>query len=156
MSAIRLVAFDIDGTLTNGRTWFAGEEIGWAQEYSIRDGEAMLRLARRGYKLVPISRNRTPTARRRMEWLGLDCRWLGVDDKIAALEQVCAQHAVERAAVCFVGDGFDDAPLIAAVGLGLAVADAHHAARKAAARVTRAAGGQHVFEEVENILLGDE
>ena len=37
---VALVAFDIDGTLTDATTRWAGESIGWVQRYSVRDGEA--------------------------------------------------------------------------------------------------------------------
>jgi YrbI family 3-deoxy-D-manno-octulosonate 8-phosphate phosphatase len=148
---VALVAFDIDGTLTDATTWWAGEQVGWVQRYSIRDGEAILRLKLR-MPLVPISRNLTASARRRVELLGLDARWLGVTHKLEALAQVCREYLVEPARVCFVGDGLDDAEVFAAVGLGCAVADAHPRAIAAARVVLQARGGERVMEELERRL----
>src|SRR5688572_29329026 len=53
-----LLSFDIDGTLTDATTWWAGPESGWVQRYSVRDGEALLRIRQRRI-VVPLSRNRT-------------------------------------------------------------------------------------------------
>jgi 3-deoxy-D-manno-octulosonate 8-phosphate phosphatase (KDO 8-P phosphatase) len=146
--SIRLVAFDIDGTLTDATTWWGGQALGWLQRYSVRDGEALLRLRAARY-VLPLSRNRTASAAERMAGLGLDGRWLGVSDKLAALRQICGEYQVGRAEICLVGDGPDDAAVFAEVGLAFAVADAHPDARAAAHVVLEACGGQRVIEEVE-------
>ena len=49
-----LLAFDIDGTLTDATTWWGGPELGWLQRYSVRDGEALLRIKKR-IPVVPLS-----------------------------------------------------------------------------------------------------
>ena len=72
-ASIRLIAFDIDGTLTDATTWWGGLERGWLQRYSVRDGEALLRLRAERY-VLPLSRNRTVSAAERMAGLGLDAR----------------------------------------------------------------------------------
>lgn len=146
--AIRMVAFDIDGTLTDATTWWGGQERGWLQRYSVRDGEALLRLKAERH-VLPLSRNRTASAAERMAGLGLDARWLGVRDKVASLRQICGEYQLERTEICFVGDGPDDAAVFGEVGLAFAVADAHPAARAAAHVVLEARGGERVIEEIE-------
>lgn len=143
-----LFAFDIDGTLTDATTWWAGPELGWQQRYSVRDGEALLRIRSR-IPVVPLSRNKTQAAAERMRGLGMELRWLGVSDKVAALSEICAQFGVEPGRICFVGDGPDDAAVFEKVGLGCAVSDAHPAAREAAAVVLDAPGGGRAIEEIE-------
>ena len=149
---IRLVAFDIDGTLTDGTTWYAGEQLGWVQRYSVRDGEACLRLGRRGLQVAVLSRNKTQSARRRMELLGIVTTWLGVPDKLAAFEEMIGSCNVASEEVCFVGDGREDAPILARAGVGLAVADAHPDARAAADHVLSVPGGRHAMEHAELFL----
>jgi 3-deoxy-D-manno-octulosonate 8-phosphate phosphatase (KDO 8-P phosphatase) len=151
--SIRLIAFDIDGTLTDATTWWGGPERGWLQRYSVRDGEALLRLKSERH-VLPLSRNRTASASERMAGLGLDARWLGVSDKLGSLRQICGEYQVDRAEICFVGDGPDDAAVFAEVGLGLAVADAHPDALAAAHVVLAARGGERAIEEVELRLSG--
>ena len=147
-----LLAFDIDGVLTDATTWWAGLNVGWVQRYSVRDGEALLRIAQRRI-VIPLSRNRTNSVLSRMEGLGLDMRWLGVQDKLTGLDQICREFGVAPEAVCFVGDGFDDSPVLRRVGLGCAVADAHPAALEAADVVLTAHGGARVMEEIEHRMV---
>lgn len=146
---VRLFAFDIDGTLTDGTTWFAGDELGWVQRYSVRDGEAILRLKARGLIVVPLSRNKTRAAALRMQHLGCDLRWVGISAKLEALEEIRAAHGVTYEEICFVGDGADDAEVFGRVGAAFAVRDAHPLALASAAFVTQARGGERVIEEIE-------
>ncbi len=148
LASATLLAFDIDGTLTDATTWWGGPELGWLQRYSVRDGEALLRLRDR-MPVVPLSRNKTKAARVRMEALGFDTRWLGTSDKIESLWEICDAFDVQPAGVCHVGDGPDDATVFKEIGFGLAVADAHPEALAAAALVLDATGGQRVIEEIE-------
>jgi 3-deoxy-D-manno-octulosonate 8-phosphate phosphatase (KDO 8-P phosphatase) len=144
-----LLAFDIDGTLTDGTTWWAGPDYGWQQRYSVRDGEALLRLATR-MPVVPLSRNKTLAARTRMQGLGLALDWVGTSDKLASLQEICERHGGDPARVCFVGDGLDDAAVFERVGLGCAVRDAHPRALAAARFVLESPGGHRVIEELES------
>jgi 3-deoxy-D-manno-octulosonate 8-phosphate phosphatase (KDO 8-P phosphatase) len=151
--AVDLFAFDIDGTLTDGTTTWLGPEVGWTQTYSIRDGEAILRLKRLGLPVMPLSRNRTRCARTRMEALGVPLEWLGVEDKVAALDGIVAAHRVPLDRICFAGDGLEDAAVFARVGCPCAVADAHPRALAAAAHVTVAKGGQRAIEELSERII---
>lgn len=143
-----LLAFDIDGTLTDATTWWGGPELGWLQRYSVRDGEALLRIRKR-IPTVPLSRNKTQAARVRMEGLGMDTRWVGTSDKLGSLREICEAFGVRPEQVCHIGDGPDDADVFKAVGYGVAVADAHPIAIDAAAIVLDAPGGGRAIEELD-------
>lgn len=152
-ASIRLLAFDIDGTLTDATTWWGGEDRGWLQRYSVRDGEALLRLGQERH-VLPLSRNRTASAAERMSGLKLDGRWLGVTDKVGAVRQICTEYQVRPEQICFVGDGPDDAAVFGAVGLAYAVADAHPEALAAAHVTLDSRGGARAIEEIELRLAG--
>lgn len=151
LAAIELLTFDIDGTLTDATTWWAGEAAGWVQRYSVRDGEALLRLGA-VLPVVALSRNKTAAARRRVELLRCATDWVGVDDKIAAIEQICARYEVAPERVLHVGDGRDDAVVFERVGVGVAVADAHPLALRSAHVVLDVIGGARVIETLELLL----
>ncbi len=155
VSRVALVAFDIDGTLTDATTWWTGETTGWVQRYSIRDGEAILRMKTR-LPVLPLSRNQTTSAQQRMAMLGLDARWLGVRDKVGAIAEICREYGMVPTQICVVGDGIDDADVFGHVGLGCAVADAHPRALTTAHLVLDAPGGARVMEELEERLFGGE
>ncbi|MEM7156993.1 MAG: HAD hydrolase family protein [Myxococcota bacterium] len=152
-ASIRLFAFDIDGTLTDATTWWGGESRGWLQRYSVRDGEALKRLAADRH-VLPLSRNKTDSAAQRMRGLGFDSRWLGVSDKVASIREICREYQVDAREIAFVGDGPDDAVVFPEVGLGFAVADAHPEALQAAHVVLDSPGGGRAVEEIELRLAG--
>jgi 3-deoxy-D-manno-octulosonate 8-phosphate phosphatase (KDO 8-P phosphatase) len=153
LSRIRLVVFDIDGTLTDGTTTWLGPQIGWTQTYSTRDGEAILRAKLVGLAVVPLSRNKTQAARERMAGLDLPLDWLGVADKNAGFDEIERKYGLFASEVLFVGDGAEDAPILSRAGIGWAVRDAHPSAREAANYVSERRGGERVLEEVLDLLI---
>ena len=150
---VALFVCDIDGTLTDGTMTWLGPEHGWAQTYRYRDGDAIRQLIAAGVGFVPLSRNGSACAHTRMSALGLDTRWLGVDDKLPALQEILATFGLAPHQVLIMGDGTHDAALMPLVGVGVAVADAHPQAIQAARLVTRAAGGQGAVEALITALL---
>jgi 3-deoxy-D-manno-octulosonate 8-phosphate phosphatase (KDO 8-P phosphatase) len=152
-AAIRLLGVDIDGTLTDGFLYWAGPEVGWTQRYAVRDGEALLRLVAAGIQVVPISRNKTACAKARMQGLKLPISWVGVDDKVAALAEVAQKTGISPAQMAYIGDGYEDVPILGQVALGCVPQNGHAQARAAADYVTTAPGGQGAVEEVIEHLL---
>jgi 3-deoxy-D-manno-octulosonate 8-phosphate phosphatase (KDO 8-P phosphatase) len=150
---IALLVIDIDGTLTDAKLLWAGPELGWTQVYSVRDGESIRRLCKRGIPVVPLSRNATLCARTRMEGLGLALDWLGVTDKIAAFDELQKKYGIAPEHIAYVGDGREDVPVFERVGFPIAVANAHKSALAAARYVTTAKGGDHAMEEVIDLIL---
>jgi 3-deoxy-D-manno-octulosonate 8-phosphate phosphatase (KDO 8-P phosphatase) len=150
---VALLIIDIDGTLTDAKLLWAGPEIGWTQIFSVRDGESIRRLCKRGIPVAPLSRNPTLCARTRMEGLGLPLDWMGVADKSAAFEELQRRYGVDPARIAYVADGREDVPIFERVGFPIAVADAHASAIRAARHVTKARGGDHALEEVIDLIL---
>jgi 3-deoxy-D-manno-octulosonate 8-phosphate phosphatase (KDO 8-P phosphatase) len=152
-SKVELLMIDIDGTLTDAKLMWAGPAAGWTQIFSVRDGESLRRMGARGIPVVPLSRNATLCARTRMEGLGLPCDWLGVADKFVAFEELRQRYATLPERIAYVADGREDVPILKAVGLPIAVADAHRSALEVAKYVTRARGGDHALEEVVDLIM---
>jgi YrbI family 3-deoxy-D-manno-octulosonate 8-phosphate phosphatase len=77
----------------------------------------------------------------------------GVEDKGAAVRKIMTELNVKPEQVCYLGDDLPDLPVVRAVGLGVAVADACEEIRQAAHLVTQARGGEGaVRETIETIL----
>lgn len=152
-SKVELLMIDIDGTLTDAKLAWAGPAVGFTQVFSVRDGESIRRLSLRGLPVVPLSRNATLCAKTRMEGLGLPCDWLGVADKFVAYEDLQRRYATPPDRIAYVADGREDVPILKAVGLPIAVADAHRSVLEVAHHVTRARGGDHALEEVVDLIM---
>jgi 3-deoxy-D-manno-octulosonate 8-phosphate phosphatase (KDO 8-P phosphatase) len=152
-SEIALLLIDVDGTLTDAKTAWAGPATGFTQVFSVRDGESIKRLCQRGIPVVPLSRNGTLSTRTRMEGLGLPCDWLGVADKAIAFQELRRRYSIPPERIAYVADGREDVPIMQAIGFPIAVADAHKSLLAVAKYVTAAKGGDHVLEEVIDLIL---
>src|SRR5256714_12609996 len=89
-----------------------------------------------------ISGRRSPMMAARCRELGVRHVLQGVADKRTALARLCARLGLRPAACACVGDDLPDVPLMRAVRLSFAVADAHREGRRAADVVTRPGGGR--------------
>ena len=77
----------------------------------------------------------------------------GAIDKLATTMEILAELGLTPQQVCYIGDDLPDLPVIRAVGLGVAVADACAEARQAAGYVTSAPGGSGAVREVIELVL---
>ena len=149
---IKLVAFDIDGTLTDGRlTYIGGGQ--WSQSFSVRDGVGIRRLLESGIKVALISAKDLESARARAEMLGIKLTRLGVKNKLAELESLLIEEGVQLSEAAYIGDELDDIPVILAVGLGGTVPEAPHEVRRVAAYVTKEKGGFGAAREFAELVL---
>jgi len=147
LAAVRLVAFDVDGVLTDGRLYLddQGHEL---HAFHVRDGMGMALAVRDGLLLVALSGRESPGVRLRLQQLKLTEIQLGVIDKGQALRDVATRHQVPLAQTCFVGDDVNDLAALAIAGRSYAPADAHPRVRAAVHTVTQAAGGHGVLREI--------
>lgn len=152
--AIRLLALDADGVLTDGRIWIAdasGRE--WAAAFSIRDGFGIRAAMRAGIELAVISGRDSYGLRLRLSELGIRRTALRCRDKQAALADLLGELALEPDQAAFVGDDMVDLPAMRLAGLAVAVADAHSKVREEADWVTSLPGGRGAVREVCDFLL---
>jgi 3-deoxy-D-manno-octulosonate 8-phosphate phosphatase (KDO 8-P phosphatase) len=150
--AIGLLVLDVDGVLTDGRLYFGarGEAL---KVFDVRDGYGLVALQRAGVTVAVISGRRSGAVRARCRELGIRHVYQGVADKLGVFERLRSRLELARGACACVGDDLPDVPLMKAVGLSFAVADAHAAARRAARVVTRRGGGRGAVREVCDLLL---
>lgn len=150
VSKPKLLAFDIDGVLTDGRTTITtvGEE---EKRLSFRDLDAINRLKREGVQIAFVTGESGGMVDQIAARFGVTRVTHNAKDKLAALHTLVSDHGLTLADVWYVGDSDRDAPALRAVGLGFAPADATFAARAAAHRVLKARGGEGCAEEIESV-----
>jgi len=149
--SIRLLILDVDGVLTDGRLYYGarGELL---KAFHVRDGHGIKALRAAGIEVAVLSGRRSPAVRRRCRELGIRHVIQGADDKLAAFERLARTLGVEPRECACIGDDVPDLPLMRAVGLACAVADAHAAARRAAHYITALQGGCGAVREVCDLL----
>lgn len=149
---IRLLALDVDGVLTDGRLYFAedGQEF---KTFDTQDGHGIKMLQQAGVRCAIITGRTTRLVERRARNLGIADLLQGREDKLEALQELIGPLDLALDEVAYVGDDWPDLPAICAVGLGIAVANAHAALHQHADHVTRASGGRGAVREVCDLIL---
>jgi len=151
-AGVRLLVLDVDGVLTDGSLWFGpGGEV--MKPFHVRDGLGIKQLLAAGIEVAIISGRRSAAVDARMRDLGVRRVMQGVEDKQAALESLLADTGIAAAEAACLVDDVPDLPLLRAVGLPAAVADAHPAALAVAHHVTSLPGGRGAVREFCDLLL---
>ncbi len=149
---IELILCDVDGVLTDGGVMLDNQGVE-SKRFHVRDGLAVKLWQKAGYRLGLLTQRSSQSLKVRAAELGIELIRQGIPDKMAALKQVLRELRVAPADVCYLGDDLPDLPVVRAVGLGVAVADACAELRQAAHYVTTAAGGCGALRETVEIVL---
>ncbi|HET7931439.1 MAG TPA: HAD-IIIA family hydrolase, partial [Rhodanobacteraceae bacterium] len=152
---IRLVAFDVDGTLTDGRLLFTedGREI---KAFHVHDGLGIKLLREHGIEVAIISARISHAVELRAEQLGIDHVYQGKRDKLACLNDILGATGITGVEACYVGDDLPDLAPMSACGLAIAVANARPEVVRAAHWQTRANGGEGAAREVSELILASQ
>jgi 3-deoxy-D-manno-octulosonate 8-phosphate phosphatase (KDO 8-P phosphatase) len=150
--AIKLLALDVDGVLSDGRITYSsdGQEL---KTFNIKDGLGIKLLQRAGVKVAIITGRRSEMVARRARELGIANLIEGREDKLTALNELCDQLGLRLDECAYMGDDLPDLAAIRAAGLGLTVADAVSEVRAAADWCSHAAGGAGAVREAAEWLL---
>jgi 3-deoxy-D-manno-octulosonate 8-phosphate phosphatase (KDO 8-P phosphatase) len=147
---IRLVCFDVDGTLTDGRLYFDSEGRE-SKTFYVRDGLGITLLRRAGIRAVFITARAGSVAEHRGHDLGVDVHI--TRDKLSKVRELCAEMGIGLDSVAFMGDDLADLPAFREVGLAVAPADAHPWTAQHARWQTRFKGGKGAARELCDLLL---
>lgn len=149
---IRLMGFDVDGVLTDGRLYFtpAGDEM---KAFHSRDGLGMVALAKAGVKLAIITGRSSEIVTRRAENLGIDLLFQGVADKRAVMADLLAAEGLEFAQAGYMGDDIVDLAVMRACGFAATVPDAEPLIKQHADFVAQQAAGLGAAREVCELIL---
>ncbi|MDR2725136.1 MAG: HAD hydrolase family protein [Candidatus Adiutrix sp.] len=152
LGAIKLVGFDVDGVLTDGRI-IIDDEGRESKNFHSRDGLGLKILLRAGLEAVLITGRASRLLEIRARGLGLTEIYQGVEDKWAVFEEVLKKKGLSPAQAAFAGDDLIDLPVMARVGLALAPADAAPDVLAAAHFVAPAPGGRGAVRQMIEFLL---
>lgn len=149
---IRLAAFDVDGTLTDGRLWFDGNG-NESKAFHVQDGLGLRLLEDHGIAVALITARDSAAVRARGKDLRLQHVFVGIKDKRACLESLCGQLGVDMTEVAYLGDDLPDLSVFDHVGFAVATANAHAWVRESAHWITTREGGQGAARELCDLIL---
>jgi 3-deoxy-D-manno-octulosonate 8-phosphate phosphatase (KDO 8-P phosphatase) len=157
---IRLVAFDVDGVLTDGGLYLGSATHEGAvvpfelKRYDVQDGLGMAMLRECGIKVVILTGRVSESVAIRARELRVDaCVQDSQARKLPALRRLCADWDIALDDVAFVGDDLPDLAVMRAVGLAVAVRNAAIEIRRAAHLQLDAHGGRGAVREFSEALL---
>jgi 3-deoxy-D-manno-octulosonate 8-phosphate phosphatase (KDO 8-P phosphatase) len=169
---IKLLLFDVDGVLTDGKLFFlpAMAQLQHAEPqqsghgltspsqiefkgFHAHDG-ASISLARiGGIKTGLITKRVSETVALRARDLKLDYVYQGVQDKRACFNDIVKKAGLKPEEAAFVGDDVVDLPAMRAGGLAIAVKNARAEVRKEAHYITPHAGGEGGLRDAVDFIL---
>src|SRR5512141_1753891 len=150
---LRLVAFDVDGVLTDGGLYLSdsGEEF---KRFNSLDGHGLKMLKASGVELAIITGRKSKCVELRAKNLGIERLYQGVEDKLATMQALLAELKLSPEQASFMGDDVVDLPVMRRVGLALSVPDAPQIVRDHAHYVSQRDAGHGAVREVCELILG--
>jgi len=149
---IKLVAFDIDGVMTDGGLHYTddGHEL---KTFNVQDGLGVVLLRRAGIKVAIITGRTSNVVNCRAKDLGVEHVFHGVGDKGAVSAQLLEQLGLQWSELAFMGDDLIDLPAMTRCGLAIAPANARPVVKERAHMVTDASGGKGAVREAIEFIL---
>lgn len=152
IQAIRLIAFDVDGILTDGGLYLtdSGEEF---KRFNSLDGHGLKMLKASGVELAIITGRTSRCVELRAKNLGITRLYQGVEDKWGAMQKLLAELNLAPEAAAFMGDDVVDLPVMLRVGLSITVPNAPQVVRDHAHYLAQREGGNGAVRETCEMIM---
>ncbi|MBZ5598288.1 MAG: HAD hydrolase family protein [Acidobacteriia bacterium] len=176
---IKLILFDVDGVLTDGKIFVFPAPAGaqpTTQEQAVKHGGqggfglvsqtmveakgfhahdgtsiSLARLA--GIKTGLITKRISETVALRARDLKLEHVHQGIQDKLTCFEGILRQEGIHASEAAFVGDDVIDLPVMRNCGFAVAVANARREVKQEAHYVTEHSGGDGALRDAVEYIL---
>lgn len=113
---IKLMGFDVDGTLTDGGLYF-GPEGEALKRFSVFDGQGLRLLMDHGIKVIWITARSSQIVAKRASDLGVHQLIQGCKTKLEAYDEIRQSLGLKWEQCGFFGDDWPDYPVLKQVGL---------------------------------------
>lgn len=152
LQALRLVAFDVDGILTDGGLYLtdSGEEF---KRFNSLDGHGLKMLKASGVELAIITGRTSRCVELRAKNLGITRLYQGVEDKWGTMQQLLATLNLAPEAAAYMGDDVVDLPVMRRMGFSITVPNAPQVVRDHAHYLTRCEGGNGAVREACELIM---
>ena len=149
---VKLVVFDVDGVMTDGRLYFTslGDEI---KAFNVKDGLGIKWLQDSDIQTAIITGRTSDLVNKRATDLGITHIQQGREDKVVALKELLATINIGPEEVAYMGDDLPDLSAIRYVGLGATVADALPIIAEHSQWQSQCNGGEGAVRELCEFIL---
>lgn len=150
--AIKLIAMDVDGVLTQGGIIHDGTGKEW-KVFHVRDGSVLKQLNKFGIKTAIITGRSSVVVEYRAKELEIDMVFQGVGNKAKALEGIISSTGINANEIAYIGDDLADISIMKIVGLAAAPNDACFEVRNCANFVSKNSGGKSALRDLVEVIL---
>ncbi len=147
LTQVKAFVLDMDGVISCAISPL-GADGNPSRTVNVKDGYAMQHAVKQGYIVAILSGGKCAAMERRSRLLGLQYIFMGVKHKITSLQAMMQETGLKPEQICYIGDDLPDVPVMNAVGLPVAPADAAPEAKDAARYISQIKGGYGVVREV--------
>lgn len=149
---IKLIAFDVDGVLTDSGMYYSnqGDEL---KKFNTRDGKAVEMLRNAGIKVAIITSENTALVQRRAQKLNVDEVFQGTKDKLSAMRAIADKYSLDMSEIAYIGDDINDTEVLSAVGFSACPRDAVDKNLRIVDYVSTRRGGEGVVRDVADLVL---
>ena len=150
--AISFILMDMDGVLSDGTLLYLPEgQV--VKTFHAHDGFGIVRGRELGLKYGIISGKTAVVNKQRAERLKIEELYEGIDDKVAAYEEIRKKYGLKQENFCFIGDDVFDMPLLETVAFSCAPPEAIQEVKDSVHYVTKAGAGRGCVREVIDFVL---
>ena len=143
---IKLLAMDVDGTLTDGKIYIGADgEV--MKAFDIKDGYGLVRFREAGGIPVIITGRQSEIVSRRCKELGITELHQGVSDKLSCLKCIAEKYELGSEDIAYIGDDLNDLECMDFAGMSACPADAMASVRSEVDYVCKCEGGRGAVRE---------
>ena len=149
---IRLMAFDVDGVMTDGGLYLSdsGEEF---KRFNSLDGHGLKMLRASGVEVAIITGRASRCVAARAQNLGIAHVFQGVENKLETMIDLLNKLELSRDAAAYMGDDVMDLSVMRHVGLALSVPESPQLVREHSDYVTQRGGGHGAVREACELIM---
>ena len=149
---IKLLATDVDGTLTDGRMYYTtkGDVM---KKFHARDGMGVNLLKRRNIPTILITKEMNSINKKWAKNMNIKKVYEGVREKEKLVKILCNQFKVRSGEICYIGDDVNDIELMKKIGLSACPADANYIVKKESDVILKTQGGKGALREIVDLIM---
>ncbi len=152
LSKIKLIVFDVDGTLTDGGIYLDPWQ-GEYKKFNPKDGLGISKSLKEGIIIAVITGRNSPLTQRRIRELKIEELIQGEWDKATALENLLKKYKLDPYECAVLGDDMNDLGLFETAGFSACPSDAHPYMQSIATLVLHREGGRGAARELCDLIL---
>lgn len=152
ISSIKLLVFDIDGVLTDGKI-FIEENGNVSKSFNVKDGLATKLLLKEGIEVVFLSGSNSNSINLRAKQLGVKKCITGAKNKLKELINIQLEIGYDKDETAYVGDDLNDLMVKENVSLFMSPVDAFYEIKKRSDFILSSKGGEGVVSEIARMIL---